>query len=164
MSKSCFELPWLGRFLLLAGVLGASCAGPDEREHPSHPQPRIPDSLEVAVFRGDEVVLHEGRLRRTFEDGGTITSFAHEFQPEGPFLVRTGRDSKGRHRSEWVPLIAEGSSLWLPRAATWYYVCNSLDCASCRPNLDRTSCECPGGETCVFGIEQGLYPTEVLTN
>lgn len=125
--------------------------------------PPTPASLEVAERRGDAYVPLEQNLRKLFEDGGTIESFAIELSPDGPFLVRAGKELDGRHRTEWIPLLRQGmSNLAIRPDVVWYYVCRSQECLGCRANAARTTCECPGGGTCVFGIESSLFPTEVL--
>ena len=149
------------RIQLLAGlvfVAGCACASPGS---PQPPQPPTPANLEVGRVEGERMLVHRDRMRWTFEDGGPIESIEAVLFGTGPYLERRGRSRVGDYRTEWIPIaVVKGRVRLFPRPV-WYVVCFSPDCSGCRWDEDD-GCTCLDQAKCTFGIEDNLFPAEVL--
>jgi len=115
----------------------------------------------IATIKNDKIVVNEAALRKTFLDGGAISSFEVVRLDNGYNLLRKGRSISGVFRTEVIPLVQSSSSLLLPKTfkVGWYVSCvgsgNCPDNWSCRVKPDRSGCQCSDGSGCQMDLGSG---------
>lgn len=115
-----------------------------------------------AIAADGNMSLTTRTFNQTFADGGEIESIFLDRLGDAVYLVRRGMTAKGEHRTEYIPLVARDSRVFLAHVVKWYVVCLSTECTECRPNQENTDCQCIDELPCRFGMEETLYETEVL--
>ncbi|MCP5054390.1 MAG: hypothetical protein GY940_44900 [bacterium] len=120
--------------------------------------------LAIAQINADsgKIKIREKILRKEFKDGGKISAFKIKKFADGYNLLRIGTSKDGSSRTEALPLKLKGRKL-LFYELKWFVTCSMSGCSFCKPNYDKTTCKCPDGSSCVFGIDRTGMGYETVT-
>jgi hypothetical protein len=116
---------------------------------------------EIDVKSG-KIKIRESILRKEFKDGGKILKFKIKKFADGYNLLRIGKSKKGYNFTEALPLRLR-EKLLLFFEVKKYVTCAMGECGFCRPNFEKTACDCGGGGECTLGIDTEGMGFENLT-
>lgn len=136
-------------FLMVFGSV-LMTAGPDKQK-----RKRLPGKGKMVVIakidaESGKIKIRERILRKEFADGGKIERFEVKEFVDGYNLLRIGKSKDGNNHVEAFPLKLKTNVLVLGEVK-WFVKCDIASGCFCRPNFQKTACECADGTDCTFG-------------